>query len=85
MIAVSPDTVRNSLIDLMIQVADRHEPVVIQAENAEPAVLISLQDFEQLDTTAYLLSNPVDRERLLNGIKDLNAGKGVIRELDLDR
>jgi antitoxin YefM len=84
MTAVSFDTAKNSLADLMDQVATKHEPVLIEAANGKPVVLVSLEDFESWDTTTYLLSDPRNRERLLRGAADMDAGKGVIRELTSD-
>ncbi len=42
---------------------------------------MSLEDFHALEETAYLLRNPVNARRLLESIGELEAGKGVIKEL----
>jgi antitoxin YefM len=81
MTAVSLDVAKDTLGDLMHRVAMDHEPVLIEAADATPAVLVSLEDFKNWDTTAYLMSDRRTRETLLRRIQDMDAGKGVVREL----
>lgn len=47
----------------------------------EPAVIVSLDDYESLKETAYLLRSPANARRLLASIDELESGKGVEREL----
>ncbi len=61
-------------------VNDREEVVVTRAGH-EPAVIVSLDDYESLKETAYLLRSPVNARRLLASIDELESGKGVQREL----
>jgi antitoxin YefM len=43
--------------------------------------MISLEDYEALEETAYLLRSPKNARRLLESIAELEFGKGVEREL----
>jgi antitoxin YefM len=43
--------------------------------------MISLEDYESLEETAYLLRSPANAKRLLNSIAELDAGKGQEQEL----
>jgi antitoxin YefM len=43
--------------------------------------MLSLEDFQALEETAYLLRNPANAKRLLSAASQLAAGKGVAREL----
>lgn len=61
-------------------VNDREEVVITRAGH-EPAVIVSLDDYESLKETAYLLRSPQNARRLLASIDELEAGKGVEREL----
>lgn len=83
MTSVSLPLTNEQMEDLVLQVASRHEPVVIDSDGHK-AVLVSLEDFANLDTTAYLMSNPVNKQRLLEAIDQLNRGEGVEREIDLE-
>ena len=61
-------------------VSDREEVVITRAGH-EPAVIVSLDDYESLKETAYLLRSPANARRLLASIDELESGKGVEREL----
>lgn len=62
-------------------VIDDREEVVITRAGREPVVIVSLEDYESLKETAYLLRSPENARRLLASIEKLEAGKGVEREL----
>lgn len=61
-------------------VADREEVVITRAGH-ESVVIVSLDDYQSLKETAYLLQNPANARRLLASIERLEAGRGVEREL----
>jgi len=42
---------------------------------------MSLEDYESLNETAYLMQSPKNAKRLINAIEELNEGKGNEREL----
>lgn len=48
---------------------------------AQSVVMLSLDDFEALQETAYLLRSPRNARRLLAAIDQLEAGRGIVREL----
>jgi antitoxin YefM len=55
---------------------------LITTRNGEQAVVMpSLEDYQSLEETAYLLRNPANAKRLLSAISQLNTGKGVERKL----
>ncbi|GGX58175.1 type II toxin-antitoxin system Phd/YefM family antitoxin [Streptomyces noursei] len=60
--------------------ADREEIVITRAGH-EPVVIVSLEDYESLKETAYLLRSPANARRLLASIDRLETGEGVVREL----
>lgn len=72
---------RGNLAKTMEKVCDDHSPVVITRKTAQPVVMMSLEDFEALEETAYLLRSPKSARRLLESIAELEAGKGSEREL----
>jgi antitoxin YefM len=43
--------------------------------------MMSLEDYEALEETAYLLRSPKNARRLLESIAELETGKGIEREL----
>lgn len=60
--------------------ADREEVVVTRAGH-EPVVIVSLEDYQSLKETAYLLQNPANARRLLSSIERLEAGAGTEHDL----
>ena len=59
MTAVSLATARDTLSELMDQVTREHRPVVIREGDRKAVVMVALEDYEEHDETAYLMSNPV--------------------------
>ena len=72
---------RSNLAQTMDKVCDDHAPVIITRKAAKPVVMMSLDDYEALEETAYLLRSPKNARRLLESIVQLEADKGTAREL----
>lgn len=62
----------HNLANTMNSVCDKHEPVIIKNKNRR-AVMISLEDYQSLEETAYLLSSPNNAKRLINAITELKT------------
>lgn len=60
--------------------ADRTE-LVVTRQNHEPVVIMPLAELEGLRETLHLLSSPANAEHLRRSIAELDAGKGVERDL----
>lgn len=54
--------------------------IIIKRKNGKDLVLISLDEYNSLKETTYLLTGK-NRDILLKSIKDLEAGKGVQKDL----
>ncbi len=78
---ISYTTARNNLASTMKQVCDDHDPIIVTRKNNEAVILMSLEDYESLNETAYLMQNPKNAKRLIESIEELRAGKGTEREL----
>ena len=72
---------RKKLKDTIDYVCDNSEPVLITRGNKPAAVLLSLDDFNSYEETAYLMSNPVNSKRLLESLEELKSGKGIKMDL----
>ena len=79
--AMTYTTVRANLASIMDRVCDDHEALIITRNGNQAVVMLSLEDYNALEETAYLLRTPVNAKRLLSATAQLNAGKGVEREL----
>ena len=72
---------RANLAKTMKQVCENHEPVIISRQQEDPVVMLSLEDFNSLEETAYLLRSPENARRLLESVAELGKGGGVERRL----
>lgn len=67
--------------EVLDSVVNDREEVVITRSGREPAVIVSLDDYESLKETAYLLRSPANARRLLASIDELESGHGTERDL----
>ncbi len=74
---------RENLAATMDKVCAEHAPVVITRNRDQSVVMLSLEDFESLEETAYLMRSPANTKRLLESIQALESGQGVVRKIDL--
>ena len=82
--AISYTAARENLASTMDKVCADHTPVIITRNRDQSVVMLSLEDFEALEETAYLIRSPANATRLLEAIHALEGGKGVVREIDLN-
>ena len=81
MTAISYTAARENLAATMDQVCDDHDPVIITRNRNQAVVMLSLEDFEALQETAYLLRSPANAKRLIDSIDSLNKGKGIKKRM----
>ncbi len=72
---------RANLARTIDAVCENHEPVVITKKDDRSTVMISLEDYQTIEETAYLLRSPKNARRLLDSINELEAGGGTERNL----
>jgi antitoxin YefM len=72
---------RANYAETLDSVTNDREEVVITRAGHEPVVIVSLDDYESLKETAYLLRSPENVRRLLSSIERLESGEGIQRDL----
>ena len=72
---------RNNLKALCDTVYENSEEIIINRKNGENVVILSLESYNALQETAYLLSSAKNRERLLSSLEHARRGKVTQREL----
>jgi antitoxin YefM len=82
--AVTYSHTRQHLAEVMDRVNDDHAPVLITRQNGRSAVLMSLDDFNALEETAYLLRSPRNARRLTAAVEQLRDQGGSVRDLAPD-
>ena len=78
---VSYTAARENLAATMDRVCEDRDPVVITRKRNQAVVMLSLEDYESLEETAYLLRSPANAKRLQAAIESLESGTGMEREL----
>ena len=79
--ALTYTAARSNLAKTMKDVCDDHDPVIITRKQHDAVVMMSLEDYEALNETAYLLHSPKNTKRLLEAIEELEKGRGKKRKL----
>ncbi|MEP9319272.1 type II toxin-antitoxin system prevent-host-death family antitoxin [Pseudomonas sp. LABIM340] len=76
---------RADLKQTMDDVCRDHEPAVITRQRGEPVVMISLEDYNGMQETLYLLSSTANAKRLRESLDEVRAGKAQVKELTVER
>ena len=68
---------------VLSNIKSNHEPVYLRERAGEEFVLMSLEDYNSVIETFYLLKNPVNAKWIKDSIEQANDGKTIpLKELD---
>ena len=79
--AITYSTARANLARTMDRVCEDHAPLIITRNGEQSVVMVSLDDYQALEETAYLLRSPANAKRLLAAVTQLADGAGKERSL----
>lgn len=79
---ISYTKARNNFCDVMNQVCENHTPITIYRQESKPVVLMSLEDYNSIEETMYLMSTPNNFKNLLQSIDEIEQGKVI--EMDIE-
>ena len=79
--SLSYTSARNNLAKTMERVCSDHAPVAVTRQGAGTVVVMSMEDYQALEETAYLLRSPKNMRRLIDSVIELESGGGREREL----
>ncbi len=68
---ISYSAFRKQLAHVLDKVNDDHKPLLITRQNAKPAVVMRLEDFQAYEATAYLMASPENAKRLNQAINEV--------------
>lgn len=74
--------VRQNLTAAMNETVDDRIPILITRQKGTACVLLSLDEYQSLEETAYLMRSPNNARRLMDSIDELNASKGLRKEIN---
>lgn len=79
--AITYTAARQNLAKTMDKVCNDHSPVIVTRKSSNSVVIMSLEDYEALEETAYLLRSPKNARRLIESVAQLEKGQGIERDL----
>ncbi len=79
---LSSTELRAKLSSVMDRINDDHEPVIVTRAKGKPVVMVSLEDWESMDETTYLLASPANRAELMRSISEGREGKVVVKTME---
>jgi len=80
--AVNYSHARNNLKALIDDVTDNYEEYIVTTKENRQAVLISLDAYQSMTETLYLLSTPANRDRLLESVDQIENANFEAKPLD---
>lgn len=73
---------RNNLKSYIDTVIDDSETIIINRGKGSGVVMISLEEYNSIKETEYIMSSPAMVKRIKEGEKEIREGKG--KKIDLD-
>jgi antitoxin YefM len=73
--------IRNNFAKIMNQICEDHAPMLITRQNANPVVMMSLEDYNAIEETLYLFRSPKNAVRLMKALSDLRDKKSLKKKL----
>lgn len=67
--------------EVLDSVVEDRDEVIITRSGHDPAVILSLSEYESLRETAHLLRSPANARRLFDAVTELEQGGGTPHEL----
>ncbi len=72
---------RQNLASHLDEVVDSRAPLTVTRRGGRSVVVIAEEEWRGMEETLHLMSSPKNAEHLLRGIAELDAGKGIERDL----
>ena len=73
--------VRKNLKQFFDKAYKEHDPVIVTRKNNENVIILSLDDYNSLNETHYLLSNENNAHRLITSLNNSRTGNTFQKEL----
>lgn len=71
---ISYTAARGHFAQIMDQVCQDHAPIIVTRQKSESVVMISLQEYDSLLETVYLLRSPKNALRLKQAVDEIEQG-----------
>ena len=77
--ATTYSAARSNLASIMEKVCQDHDPVIITKKRDSAVVMISLEDYNSMLETAYILKSPENAKRIINSLAAI-SGNNLIKK-----
>jgi antitoxin YefM len=81
MLTVKYSAFRKDLKTFLDKVNISHTQLKVTRSKGEDVVVLSKADYDSMEETFYLLKNPANARRLLQGLADFKKNKGLEKSL----
>ncbi|MES2214428.1 MAG: type II toxin-antitoxin system prevent-host-death family antitoxin [Pseudomonadota bacterium] len=75
--AMTYSQARQNFTATMNKVCDDHMPVILTRQKERAVVMMSLEDYNSIQETLYLMKSPNNHMRLLKSIENAKQGKTI--------
>jgi len=79
--AIAYSNVRKNFANIMEKVCEDHDSVIITRKNSKSVVMMSLEDYNAIEETMYLLRSPANAAQLRASIAEFEDGKYKVQEM----
>lgn len=79
--AITYTQARKNFTDTMNRVCEDHVPLIITRQNQEPVVMLSLDDYNAIEETLYLLRSPRNAQRLHRALQAIENEEYTEKQL----
>lgn len=78
---VTYSELRQNLATLMDKVCDDHAPLLVTRRNGRSVIMMSVDDYEEMDATTHLTRHPANVAWIEQSLADIEAGRVVFHGL----
>jgi antitoxin YefM len=72
--AIAYSNVKKDFVTIMEKICDDHNPVIITRKNSKSVVMMSLEDYNAIEETMYLLRSSANATQLRASIDEFESG-----------
>lgn len=78
---ISYTAARNKFAKVMDKVCNDHSPIIVTRQENKPVIILSLEDYNAIEQTLYLLNSPLNAKKLQESIQDFHEKKNFIETI----
>lgn len=80
--SINPKEIGGNIDAILTRVIVSKNPLILKQDNEPAVIMLSLDEFNSLQETLYLLSNPANYSHLQKSMQDLETDQGISVNLE---